>query len=41
MVLLQNHVPPETLGILVVAIIVVLVLFALFVNHKTKGGKWE
>ena len=41
MVLLQNNVPPETLGILVVAIIVVLVLFALFVNHKTKGGKWD
>ena len=41
MVLLQNHVPPETLVILFVAIIVVLVLFALYVNHKTKGDKWD
>ena len=40
MILLQNLLPPTTLGIFVVAIIVVLLLFALFVNHKSSvNGK--
>lgn len=39
MVLLQYPIPPETLGILVVAIIAALVLFTLFVNRKNKGDE--